>query len=57
MIDKSQRVLLKNVSTLSKINLRTKGEGNELTKISKKMELQTINDNLLTKKQSKEPVI
>lgn len=54
--DKSHKVLLKNVSTLSKISLRPKGELNELTKISKKVELESINDTLLSKKQSKEPI-
>ena len=55
--DYNQRVLLKNVSTLNKINFRPKGEGNELTKISKKVELEGINNTLLSKKYSKEPLI
>jgi len=54
---KNQRVLLRNVSSLNKINLRPKGKGNELTKISKKVELESINDTLLSKKNFKEPTI
>jgi hypothetical protein len=57
MNDKNQRYLLKNVSALDKINLRPKGEGKEVTKISKKIELESINDSLLSKKHSKEPSI